>query len=45
MNDVLIRNNVKVTGAGDKTIIFAHGFGCDQSMWRYIVPFLRKIIE
>lgn len=42
MSDVLIRNNVKVTGAGDKTIIFAHGFGCDQSMWRYIVPFFEE---
>ena len=39
MTDVLVRNNVKVTGKGDKTIVFAHGFGCDQSMWRYIVPF------
>lgn len=36
--DVLERNNVKVMGTGSKTIVFAHGFGCDQDMWRYMVP-------
>lgn len=36
--DVLARNNVKVIGSGRRTIVFAHGFGCDQDMWRYIVP-------
>ena len=30
---VLRRNNVNVSGSGARTIIFAHGFGCDQSMW------------
>lgn len=29
------RNNVKVSGNGSKTMIFAHGFGCDQNMWRW----------
>jgi sigma-B regulation protein RsbQ len=32
------RNNVKITGVGERTIVFAHGFGCDQSMWRHVVP-------
>ncbi len=36
--DILRRNNVKVLGTGNQTIVFAHGFGCDQDMWRYIVP-------
>ncbi|MGG4399395.1 alpha/beta hydrolase [Paenibacillus amylolyticus] len=36
--DILVRNNVKVLGAGSQTIVFAHGFGCDQDMWRYIIP-------
>jgi sigma-B regulation protein RsbQ len=36
--DILKRNNVKVIGKGKRTIIFAHGFGCDQNMWRFIVP-------
>ncbi|MFC5703298.1 alpha/beta fold hydrolase [Cohnella faecalis] len=36
--DILERNNVKILGNGTKPIVFAHGFGCDQDMWRYIVP-------
>lgn len=36
--DVLVRNNVKVFGKGKQPIVFAHGFGCDQDMWKYIVP-------
>ena len=37
--DVLGRNNVTVTGApGGRPIIFAHGFGCDQNMWRLVTP-------
>ena len=32
------RNNVNVIGEGDITMIFAHGFGCDQNMWRYLAP-------
>ncbi|WP_307612148.1 alpha/beta fold hydrolase [Variovorax boronicumulans] len=32
------RNNVHVFGAGDRTMIFSHGFGCDQNMWRFVAP-------
>lgn len=32
-----MKNNVSVSGSGSP-IIFAHGFGCDQSMWRFLVP-------
>ena len=32
------RNNVKVFGSGDRTLVFAHGYGCDQSMWRHVTP-------
>jgi sigma-B regulation protein RsbQ len=35
---VLSRNNVKVFGHGDQYMMFAHGFGCDQNMWRFITP-------
>ncbi len=35
---VLTRNNVQVRGAGERSMIFAHGFGCDQNMWRYVSP-------
>ena len=41
-NDVLTRNNVKVIGTGSKTLMMAHGFGCDQNMWRFITPVLEK---
>ena len=32
------RNNVKVFGSGERTLVFAHGYGCDQNMWRHVVP-------
>jgi sigma-B regulation protein RsbQ len=32
------RNNVKVFGDGPATMVFAHGFGCDQNMWRLLAP-------
>ncbi len=37
--DVLRRNNVNVGGRpGGRPAIFAHGFGCDQHMWRFVAP-------
>jgi sigma-B regulation protein RsbQ len=36
--NILERNNVKVLGCGSQPMIFAHGFGCDQNMWRYVTP-------
>ncbi|HEX6159649.1 MAG TPA: alpha/beta hydrolase [Thermoanaerobaculia bacterium] len=36
--NVLQRNNVKVTGRGTRPMLLAHGFGCDQNMWRYLAP-------
>ena len=36
---VLARNNVWVAGRPDgQTMLFAHGFGCDQNMWRWVAP-------
>jgi len=32
------RNNVRVKGAGERAMVFAHGFGCDQNMWRHVAP-------
>lgn len=32
------RNNVKSFGKGTQPMMFAHGFGCDQNMWRFITP-------
>lgn len=36
--DVVRRNNVRWTGAGTQPMLFAHGFGCDQNMWRFVAP-------
>jgi sigma-B regulation protein RsbQ len=35
---VLERNNVTVSGRGRVPMVFAHGFGCDQNMWRFVAP-------
>ena len=32
------RHNVNVRGAGTRAMVFAHGFGCDQNMWRFVAP-------
>ncbi len=36
--NVLKRNNVRVLGNGSQPMLFAHGFGCDQNMWRFLTP-------
>jgi sigma-B regulation protein RsbQ len=36
--DVLKRNNVTVSGSGQQAMVFVHGFGCDQRMWRLVAP-------
>ncbi|CAN5459251.1 alpha/beta hydrolase [soil metagenome] len=36
---VTARNNVVIGGLADgQPMLFAHGFGCDQSMWRLLAP-------
>lgn len=41
--DIRRRNNVTVTGpATAPAVVLAHGFGCDQNMWRLIVPALAE---
>jgi sigma-B regulation protein RsbQ len=32
------RHRVTVEGEGPATLVFVHGFGCDQTMWRYVRP-------
>lgn len=34
------RNNVHIAGDGCATLILSHGFGCDQSMWKFLLPHL-----
>jgi sigma-B regulation protein RsbQ len=33
---VIRRNAVNIRGAGGRPIVFLHGYGCDQTMWRHI---------
>lgn len=36
---VRTRNDVRVTGRdGARPMVFAHGYGCDQNMWRFLTP-------
>ncbi|NJQ00492.1 alpha/beta fold hydrolase [Streptomyces zingiberis] len=41
--DIRHRNNVTITGpAGAPAVVLAHGFGCDQNMWRLVAPVLAR---
>ena len=35
---ILVRNNVHTAGTGRTAMVFSHGFGCDQNMWRHVWP-------
>jgi sigma-B regulation protein RsbQ len=38
MSSVLQRHNARIGGVPGQTMMFAHGFGCDQNMWRFVAP-------
>ncbi len=38
VENILKRNNVSVIGQGSQPMLLAHGFGCNQNMWRFVVP-------
>ncbi|MFJ9742951.1 alpha/beta fold hydrolase [Streptomyces sp. NPDC101166] len=41
--DIRRRNNVTITGNPEgPVVVLAHGFGCDQNMWRLTVPALAE---
>jgi len=42
IENILNRNNVTITGEGTQPLMLAHGFGCDQNIWRYITPALEE---
>ena len=45
-SELLKRFNVHMLGerrhAGDPVVVLAHGFGCDQRMWRFVAPGLAE---
>lgn len=40
--DIGVRNNISVHGDGETILMLAHGFGCDQRMWRFVLPTLTE---
>lgn len=36
------KHNINVVGTGKKTLLLVHGYGCDQNMWRLLVPAFQK---
>jgi sigma-B regulation protein RsbQ len=39
MGNVVTRNRVRISGVpSGRPMLFAHGFGCDQAMWRFVAP-------
>ncbi|MBC3881547.1 alpha/beta hydrolase [Undibacterium sp. LX40W] len=40
--DIIKKCNVKISGSGSQAIVFAHGYGCDQEMWRKVSPAFEK---
>jgi sigma-B regulation protein RsbQ len=37
------RNNVRISGnPAGRPIVFAHGFGCSQEMWRFVTPHFER---
>lgn len=36
------RNNINISGQGDQVLLFVHGYGCDQQMWRFVAPAFEK---
>lgn len=40
--NIVERNNINRIGKGKKTILFSHGYGCDQNMWRFVSPAFKE---
>ena len=41
-SEIVTRNNINIVGQGEHTLLLAHGFGCDQTVWRFLVPLLSE---
>jgi sigma-B regulation protein RsbQ len=39
VGNVVARNAVRISGVPEgRPMVFVHGFGCDQAMWRFVAP-------
>ncbi|MDP5036044.1 MAG: alpha/beta hydrolase [Alishewanella sp.] len=36
--EVIRRHNIAIHGEGEQTLVFGHGFGCDQDIWQHVTP-------
>ena len=43
--NVTARNNVQIAGKGRQHLMFAHGFGCDQNMWRFLTRAFEELFQ
>lgn len=40
--DIQRRFNINILGSGTQPIVFSHGYGCDQNMWRHLYPYFEQ---
>jgi len=45
VEEIRSRNNIHIFGNGKTPLLFAHGFGCDQTMWRFLTPHLLEAFK
>lgn len=39
-SSLLQSHNVTIVGSGEQYVVLGHGFGSDQSVWKYVLPYL-----
>ncbi|NND88219.1 MAG: alpha/beta hydrolase [Flavobacteriaceae bacterium] len=37
-SEIQKKYNITIHGNGEQPLLFAHGYGCDQHMWRFVYP-------
>jgi sigma-B regulation protein RsbQ len=38
LEKIIARNNITIHSNGRESMFLVHGYGCDQNMWRFIIP-------
>ena len=38
LKELIAKNNIRIHGTGSEAMFFVHGYGCDQNIWRHIIP-------
>lgn len=39
-NSLMQSHNVTIVGNGDQYVVLSHGFGSDQTVWKYVLPYI-----